>query len=180
MHMLHTNAVPTPLERAWISEHILVQPLKDLAVLDGGIETVRRTFDELKRKRQKLATDIDAHLALLSPVRRLPGDVLREIFVSSLPSTHNAIIADREAPLLLCHVCAGWRSIALTTPRLWSSLHVVVPNQSHLQNVVSLVKQWLVRSGVLPLSLSIAISVAVVDNPEEEVAADSRLLDLLV
>ncbi|KAJ7025770.1 hypothetical protein C8F04DRAFT_1127522 [Mycena alexandri] len=168
-HLLHTNAIPSAQECAWITD-ILVQPRKDLAAIDEEIRRIQQTLDKLHGRRKVLATDIDAHLALLSPVRHLPHDILREIFVSSLPSTHNAIIAGREAPLLLCHVCSGWRSIAFATPRLWSSLHVVVPTQSQLQDTIFfLAQQWLARSGILPLSLSIGISFSVVDEDDAHV-----------
>ncbi|KAJ7168659.1 hypothetical protein C8R46DRAFT_1092268 [Mycena filopes] len=172
-HLLRTNALPTPVECAWISEHILVQPRIDLALVDEEIQGLERTLNELKTRRAVLATDIDAHLALLSPVRRLPDDILREIFVSSLPSTHNAIMADREAPLLLCHVSSGWRSIAFTTPRLWSSLHVVIRDEG--ETTLSLAQEWLARAGVLPLSLSIAFSRSL-----EEMPADYPLLSLFL
>ncbi|KAJ7168662.1 hypothetical protein C8R46DRAFT_1350259 [Mycena filopes] len=165
LHLLRTNAVPTPVECAWISEHILVQPRIDLALVDEEIQSLERTLTELKTRRAVLATDIDAHLALLSPVRRLPDDILREIFVSSLPSTHNAIMAEREAPLLICHVCSGWRSIAFTTPRLWSSLHVVIRDKA--DTTLILAKEWLTRAGVLPLSLSIGCSRSLDKIPDD-------------
>ncbi|KAJ7755541.1 hypothetical protein B0H16DRAFT_716960 [Mycena metata] len=163
-HLLHTNVIPSAQECARIPD-ILVQPRKDLATIEEEIQRTQQKLDELKYRREVLATDIDAHLALLSPVRRLPDDILREIFVTSLASTHNAIIASREAPLLLCQVCSDWRKIAFTTPRLWSSLHVVVPTEPQLQDTIfSLAQQWLARSGILPLSLSIGISFAVLDE----------------
>ncbi|KAJ7437760.1 hypothetical protein FB451DRAFT_1305128 [Mycena latifolia] len=33
-----------------------------------------------------------------------------------------------EAPVLLGRICSSWRSISLSTPRLWSKLHVVEPS----------------------------------------------------
>ncbi|KAJ6561804.1 hypothetical protein B0H19DRAFT_903367, partial [Mycena capillaripes] len=66
----------------------------------------------------------DGHLALLLPIRRIPDDILRKIFVSCLPQTQNAAISPREAPILLCGVTSGWRHVALSTPQLWSSLHL--------------------------------------------------------
>ncbi|KAJ7683688.1 hypothetical protein B0H17DRAFT_941586, partial [Mycena rosella] len=113
-HLLHTNLIPTPEECAWISGHGLVEPQRELVRLDKEIRRIQNRLDKLNGQREELAGDIDAHLALLSPTRRLPADVLREIFVSSLPSTHNAIISSRESPLLLCHICSGWRNTALT------------------------------------------------------------------
>ncbi|KAJ6507813.1 hypothetical protein C8R47DRAFT_1099622 [Mycena vitilis] len=176
-HLLHTNVVPTPQECAQITGHILVQPRKDLALLDAEIQRMQRSLDGLKARREILATDIDAHLALLSPIHRLPDDVLCEIFVSSLPHTHNAIISSREAPLLLCHVSSGWRNVALNTPRLWSSLHVVIPDHRFFQNITYMVEMWLSRSGILPLSISVGVSLSLTDS---DAASASSLLDVLL
>ncbi|KAJ7679227.1 hypothetical protein DFH06DRAFT_1166064 [Mycena polygramma] len=174
-HLLHTNAAPTDQQCASIREHILVQPLRDLNALDEEMKRLRRSINELNTKRVALAADIDAHLALLTPVRHLPDDILREIFMSSLPTTHNAVMASREAPFLLCHVASRWRNIALSTPQLWSSLHLVIPDQPRSQNIYALVEQWLARSGTLPLSISVAIS----SSMNSEVVTASPL-DLLV
>ncbi|KAJ7157649.1 hypothetical protein C8R43DRAFT_997237 [Mycena crocata] len=173
--LLHTNLVPTPHE-CMLTEHVLVEPRRELARLDEEITHMEQNLSDLKHRREDLAADIDAHLALMSPVRRLPEDALREIFISSLPSTHNAIISSREAPLLLCHVCSGWRSIALSTPRLWTSLHIVVPDEPRLKDILFLAKRWISRSGVLPLSLSIAISACLADS---EAASAAPLLSVL-
>ncbi|KAJ7364900.1 hypothetical protein DFH08DRAFT_930627 [Mycena albidolilacea] len=62
------------------------------------------------------------------------------------------------APLLLGRICSGWRTIALSTPRLWSSIHVPEPYAKLPQYVrdgcLQLMKTWLTRSGGLPLSIS--------------------------
>ncbi|KAF9484317.1 hypothetical protein BDN70DRAFT_872825 [Pholiota conissans] len=57
----------------------------------------------------------------------LPAEILSEIFSLCLPNSrldYNEVQPDpRSAPILLCHVSSSWRSIALSTPRLWSHLH---------------------------------------------------------
>lgn len=37
------------------------------------------------------------------------------------------LISEKEAPLLLAHVCRSWRMTALDTPQLWACLHVHLP-----------------------------------------------------
>ncbi|KAJ7740267.1 hypothetical protein DFH07DRAFT_690137, partial [Mycena maculata] len=66
-----------------------------------------------------LRTDIDVYRALIPPIRRAPDDVLREIFLSRLPTAHNALIDPDEAPLLQGHICRHWRSTAYSTPKIW-------------------------------------------------------------
>ncbi|KAJ7022093.1 hypothetical protein C8F04DRAFT_245444 [Mycena alexandri] len=53
--------------------------------------------------------------------RYYPGNIC------GVPPTHrNRVMSAVEAPVLLGRICRSWRS--LTTPRLWSRLHVVEPS----------------------------------------------------
>lgn len=113
---------------------------------------------DLTDRCERLRESIGAHQALVSLARRLPEDVIREIFLTSLPSSGNAVMSSRQAPLVLCQVCSSWRSIAFSTPQLWASLHVVVPNSARLHLLSGAVDAWLTRSGILPLSLTLAVS----------------------
>ncbi|KAJ7842731.1 hypothetical protein B0H14DRAFT_2780339 [Mycena olivaceomarginata] len=133
--ILHTNAVPTDAECDSI--HALLRgPRKEVVA---------------SQKRAKLEEFIDAHLALVSPFRRLPDDIVRAIFLATLPLTRNW-------PLLLGRVCRSWRALALTTPRLWASMHIVVPDPSQLELLTQKVAVWLDRSGAVPLDISLVYS----------------------
>ncbi|KAF8172477.1 hypothetical protein BJ912DRAFT_859979, partial [Pholiota molesta] len=56
-----------------------------------------------------------------SPIGTVPYDVLLEIFVHCLPRDRLEVNQRRKrvAPLLLCHVCSSWRTVALATRTLW-------------------------------------------------------------
>ncbi|KAJ6561763.1 hypothetical protein B0H19DRAFT_87464 [Mycena capillaripes] len=153
--ILHTNAVPTDADCERIRE-LLVGPRKEVADLAAEIERLQTLINQLSEKRDHLNDFIDPHLALISPTRRLPEDVVTEIFTACLPADRNAIMSSAEAPLLLCHVCREWRNLAISTPRLWASLHIIAyGNVSKLQQINEATNMWLSRSGVLPLSISI-------------------------
>ncbi|KAJ7741327.1 hypothetical protein B0H16DRAFT_1033005 [Mycena metata] len=153
-----SNYVPSDSEILEIRA-LLVEPERELALLDAQIEELETTLSELKEKRASLSAPIDAHRALTSPIRRVPHDVLLEIFFSCLPSTHNALIDASEAPLILGLICRHWRNVAYTTPRIWSSIHIPSLNYRDLppKTVLALekvVEAWLERSGSCPLSVS--------------------------
>ncbi|KAJ7867717.1 hypothetical protein B0H14DRAFT_2439675 [Mycena olivaceomarginata] len=155
--VLYTNTVPSDTECNSIRS-LLAGPLKDLADVEEKMRHLQSLMDEAAQKREKLRQFIDAHLALLSPVRRLPDDIVRTVFTSTLPTSRNPTIGSDEAPLLLCRVCKSWRTVALTTPRLWASMHIVVPPLSKFEPLVALVNTWLARSGSVPLDISMVYS----------------------
>ncbi|KAJ7434902.1 hypothetical protein B0H11DRAFT_2115982 [Mycena galericulata] len=154
--ILHTNAVPSDAERQTIRD-FLVGPREEIAVLTDEIVVTQALLDELISKRAILDEFVAAHLALASPVRRVPTDIMQEIFVASLPSGQNSTITEQDAPLLLCHICRAWRGLALSMPRLWASLHIVAPPNVRMISMNDTVNSWLSRSGTLPLAISVAV-----------------------
>ncbi|KAF8886246.1 hypothetical protein CPB84DRAFT_1548512 [Gymnopilus junonius] len=47
-----------------------------------------------------------------------------EIFYYCLPDHRNPVMSFKEAPMLLAIICRSWRSIVLSSPRIWARLHV--------------------------------------------------------
>ncbi|KAJ6539640.1 hypothetical protein B0H19DRAFT_887800, partial [Mycena capillaripes] len=146
---LDTNYVPSDEEIDCIRTD-LVSHVQELARIDERIR-------ELSAQRDRIQAYIDSHKALISYSRRLPVDIVREIFVACLPTDRNAVMSAQEAPLILCRICSAWRSIALSTPRLWASLHVpfefILSNDS--ESRIQAVTQWLKLSAACPISLSV-------------------------
>ncbi|KAJ7082237.1 hypothetical protein B0H15DRAFT_785874 [Mycena belliarum] len=101
---------------------------------------------------------LEAHRALLSPIRRIPHEVLCEIFIRCLPKNAYVEASVTQCPLLLTQISSNWRSIALSTPALWASITVNLSIKSCLPNPC-LIQAWLARSGSCPLSFHIAESI---------------------
>ncbi|TDL17510.1 hypothetical protein BD410DRAFT_729876, partial [Rickenella mellea] len=56
------------------------------------------------------------------PIHRLPPELVAHIFISSLPKIGRP---NRNwAPLNISSVCMSWRQIAISTPPLWSRIHI--------------------------------------------------------
>ena len=120
-------------------------------------------------------------MILYQPLRRvtfdsLPVELQDEIFFfCTLPFPRFSI---KEAPIVLARVCRRWRSMVLSTPRLWSSFQVEVEGSGasgllHDARLMRRMKLWLERSGGCPLS------VRLVYNPVGNVS-DNRSMQLLV
>ncbi|KAL1710997.1 hypothetical protein EV121DRAFT_284946 [Schizophyllum commune] len=81
---------------------------------------------ELKRELiRKLDAQIDRHRALLAPVRRLPNEILSEIFIYALPDDWSMVPAGTRV-LNVTQVSHTWREVAFGTPFLWSSIYVSI------------------------------------------------------
>ncbi|KAJ6594642.1 hypothetical protein B0H19DRAFT_918190, partial [Mycena capillaripes] len=147
-HLFNTSYVPTDKEIEGIRMDLFWRA-QELARLDEQIH-------ELSTQRDQIQAYVDSHKALISYPRRLPHDILREIFLACLPTSRNAVMSAQESPLLLCRICSTWRAIALSTPRLWASLHVpfgFVISKEPLRTPA--VAQWLERSAACRISLSL-------------------------
>ncbi|KAF7376865.1 hypothetical protein MSAN_00104000 [Mycena sanguinolenta] len=161
---LGTNYCPSDEELLEINA-LLVEPTLQLKGLDDEITKLQKAIDKLAEERGRVAAYVEAHKALLSPIRRLPLDIVQELFVACLPTHRNCVMSASEAPLLLGRICSSWRAILLSTPQLWSSLHVVEPlwspddpTSSFEEKVarrLEITQTWLGRSGQCPLSISL-------------------------
>ncbi|KAJ7160504.1 hypothetical protein C8R43DRAFT_1233740 [Mycena crocata] len=132
-------------------------------------------------------------MRLPSPIRRLPSELLLEIFslcsfafTPSFEEVSGTIDATFETeikrlahlPLLtLSQVCSLWHSLALGTPSLWGTIEVdnmLWRSPIRVQKVLYLLQCAIERSGNSPLDLSI------VDTDDEPVGlAFQPILDLL-
>ncbi|KAJ6498731.1 hypothetical protein C8R45DRAFT_925472 [Mycena sanguinolenta] len=161
---LGTNYCPPDAELSQI-EALLVEPRLKLQSLDEEIAFLRQALDQLAEERDNLSTYVEAHQALLSPVRRLPLDIIGAIFMACLPTHRNCVMSAQEAPVLLGRICSLWRAISLSMPQLWSRLHIVVPTPSisvsseaysaKVAQRLEAADAWLRRSGACPLSISL-------------------------
>ena len=154
--------------------NILAKPLTRLASIENEIRIAERWIQHLRHDKANILRTFEKYYPFTRKGRYLPDDILREIFVWCLPTDRNPTMSAKEAPMVLTRVSGRWRSVGLSTPRLWSALHIAVPNPipyphslydpvngekirpSHiLDQRLRGVTEWLERSGQLSLSLSI-------------------------
>ncbi|KAK7031038.1 hypothetical protein VNI00_013828 [Paramarasmius palmivorus] len=155
-HAFHTNYAPSQEE---------LREIEDLvSAPEEKIQLLNEKISQLQAERDGLQSFIDNHRALLSPARRLPRDILAEIFLHCLPTDRLPSCDGRKAPLVLTTICRFWREIAVTTPRLWRAIHFIIPiltgyiihddfrKQTRLHNEG--LQLWLERAKSVPLTIS--------------------------
>ncbi|KAJ7044955.1 hypothetical protein C8F04DRAFT_1067155 [Mycena alexandri] len=113
-------------------------------VRDGEtqVDALNEQIHDLVQRRDRAAEHVRQHRAILSPVRRLPPELLCEIFELSSndkgPSWH------------VGHICRSWRHTALSYPPLWSS--IAISSTLSLETMTSIQTQ-LLRSANVPLDI---------------------------
>ncbi len=165
MSLLGTNHVPTEEERRVIEQSLDDHEL-ELAGLQDEIIELRQTINARQSAARKAQDIIDAHRLLLenSPMRTLLPEILGEIFEAycnlyPLPDfsywdyrRRNTLMKSR---MELLHVCRRWRTIALSTPRIWSAFPLFA-RQSPLKDPTfneEMVDLWLTSSRRVPLDI---------------------------
>ncbi|KAJ6459678.1 hypothetical protein C8R45DRAFT_1030705 [Mycena sanguinolenta] len=151
---LKTNYTPSSEEMKFLRD-VLATPTERLSQIQGQIEVLDLVIGQLKAEQYSIQSVIDPHKALMSPMRRIPDDILREIFLACLPTEHVATIDNREAPLLLARICRRWRALAHSIPLLWASIHIPPLQSNLLPKLRPVIEQWLERSGARPLKIDV-------------------------
>ena len=169
---LDSNYVATESESLEI-QTLLELPTSRLEELSTQLQDLDEQSTQIRNEQSSLLLFISKHRALISLIRKLPIDILQEIFIACLPTNHNPVMSRWEPPILLTQVCSSWRNVAHSTPQLWKSIHIAVPctktgrySTEHHQNVSSTtivhfdrrseaVQEWLNRSATYPLDISL-------------------------
>ncbi|KAF7345590.1 ABC protein [Mycena venus] len=107
-----------------VIQAIVSQNSTRLACLDTEIAQLRAQLEALEAERKAMSHALAQNRAILSPIRRLPPEVICEIFSFTLPSLSSALARDifdaNDSPWVLTGICHRWRAIAVCTPSLWS------------------------------------------------------------
>ena len=91
------------------------------------------------------------------PINQWPREILTEIFWNCVPKiteTASWVSSSYYGPLSLCRVCSSWYALALATPKLWTTVVIIIGDRCvDLSDVTHVTNVWLQRSGALPLTL---------------------------
>ncbi|KXN86088.1 hypothetical protein AN958_10564 [Leucoagaricus sp. SymC.cos] len=88
------------------------------------VERCQLALDQLMQDHNRIQQQLDHSRKQLSPILRLPSELLQHIFTLCLPSQKFVPLYQQSAPLLLTSVNRLFRERALATPHLWASLSI--------------------------------------------------------
>ncbi|KAI5892965.1 uncharacterized protein SCHCODRAFT_02620577 [Schizophyllum commune H4-8] len=119
--MLREGVAPSPLEREPIDESSLL--------LDIELKRIEAEIARLSAVRDQLVDQLAVNRSLVAPVRRLPRELLAEIFVqffqeeeAFLTDPKNSRYPTEEISRYVAPVSYTWWTVARSTPVLWSNI----------------------------------------------------------
>ncbi|KAJ7750815.1 hypothetical protein B0H16DRAFT_1549223 [Mycena metata] len=161
----------------------------ELARYDAEIAELKTRLEQLAIERAAFQARYSDYTGLLAPIRRLPSELLVDIFGlcgDSSPTItdfngvfaplHTELARLAHAPILtLSQVCARWHGIALGTPALWARIDLegalwTAPHR--FEDIISLLRSVLERSADHSLSVTV--------TSEGGTSIHAPALDLLV
>ncbi|KAI1796059.1 hypothetical protein LXA43DRAFT_1160470 [Ganoderma leucocontextum] len=130
----------------------------DSRALEQKIQDARDELARILEERQTAIREMEKELASLedrvaltkayvSPMKRLPNELLRHIFTFNFDDC-------AWSAWVLSAVCSLWRRLVLNMPRLWSKIRLVTTQASSAETI----RLWLERSGrTVPLDIEIVL-----------------------
>lgn len=154
-----TNECPRDAERDEFVK-LAADGRDHLKKLEMEITEARETLRALIEQRDRTQQDLSDYAAVLHPVRRLPNEILSEIF-TVCHEIHEILKQTTQMEPVswdLSQTSSRWRMIALSNSRLWSSIDLLVRADMDPRKIYSqtfLLGLQLQRSSTSPLILSL-------------------------
>jgi len=159
-HLLLSNLPPSEIEVDLI--------LNIVSVSESYIDRIRKQLEihpknrVLKNQLRTYENYLTRHQSILSPLRRLPPELLYQIFDFSAPPRLHLEGPDNpirwsELPFNVSQVCHRWRAITLSMPILWTRIPSLTPDKKYTTNpsFLDFYTGFLLRSAGEPIGLSI-------------------------
>ncbi|KAJ7218749.1 hypothetical protein C8J57DRAFT_1732202 [Mycena rebaudengoi] len=107
---------------------IIADEQSRLLDLDTQISALQKILKPLVDERNATADRILRHQSVFSVTRRVPPEILGEIFLLTLPSQKDVMSDEAScvdsSPWLVGRICSRWREIALALPELWTTVSI--------------------------------------------------------
>ena len=148
----HDNIQPTYMQ-VDAAQSALHDLNHNLQAIDADISQMRIHLQDLVAKRRALHIYAEAHKGFVSALRRIPSEILSQIFILALPDFPFALSCD-VAPLVFDRVCRRWKDVSRRTPELWSYITLELRNENTSLDLAA-ASVCLSRAGNRPLSIGL-------------------------
>ena len=123
-NLLHTNQPPRQDESVVLDE-ALSHATHNLEHMEAFLDALNTTARRVTSARNELLRRKDTTRPVLHPQRRIPNDVLLEIFQHCVDSASSRnYFSLNVAPWVLTHVCSRWRTLITEHPSFWRKVDI--------------------------------------------------------
>ncbi|KAG7090510.1 hypothetical protein E1B28_009623 [Marasmius oreades] len=136
-------------------------------------------------RRAAVERDIKGYRSLLSPIQKMPPEILTEIFGYC---SHDVDMSGEAMPMpiVISMVCGRWREQALSTPSMWSSINIYIspqndegPDKDWLR-MLRLTRLFLERSSTSRLKVDLTwFTNGLATDPEIDVVLVDHIMEAL-
>ncbi|KAJ7742600.1 hypothetical protein B0H16DRAFT_1563092 [Mycena metata] len=96
-----------------------------ISEIEDKMQDLQRALDDLVVQQQALLNFVAEHQKVLATVRTLPNELLVEIFLRCADRDSSCEWnPDIDPEWVLGRVCSRWRTVALSTPQIWSRIFI--------------------------------------------------------
>ncbi|KAJ7595658.1 hypothetical protein C8J56DRAFT_1160046 [Mycena floridula] len=165
-HLLETNDPPLASEEQFLREMLEKSNFeREIADLDAKLADFDKMAVALRRRREKTVESFIAAKGVLSPIRRVPAEIVGEIILLALTDSITGSIKGTSVnvntgPWVYSQVCRLWRKEILSRTFIWSNIgilhHREQANNSHSAEILDEIFQ---RSQLRPLRLCLQLLV---------------------
>ncbi len=121
--LANTNDAPDDIQRISL-ETTLAHRTSDINVLYQTLEDCKRLHLRLQQGLLAAKDDVRSIKSVIHPVRVLPHELLREIFVLGWKGGFNACVSTTDNLWRWAQVCRQWRDVCLGIPSFWSDIRL--------------------------------------------------------
>ncbi|KAJ7595508.1 hypothetical protein C8J56DRAFT_922495 [Mycena floridula] len=129
-HLLETNDPPLESEETLLRQIIEEADFqKDISQLDDGIARAELMLIAMKRRRSEIQASAIAAKGVVSPIRRVPKEIIIEIVLYALHHDSGTTLNVKQGPWVYSQVCRLWREEILSRRGIWSDISIEVPKE---------------------------------------------------
>ncbi|KAF8064466.1 hypothetical protein FPV67DRAFT_224038 [Lyophyllum atratum] len=168
IHKLESEAGTTSGNGGLLSDREYRRARTLISDTEKVLISLDQEIQRLIAMREEVAERLSRFQFAAAPYKRLPPEVLSDIFVWTLDGLPVVFppVNNSGTPWILRQICSSWRQVALSEPRLWNNSRIVIRTpHPELPLIVKLYHSVIPPTGPLSIRFSCHI-----DIPSEHVA----------
>ncbi|KAF9003655.1 hypothetical protein BDQ17DRAFT_483205 [Cyathus striatus] len=165
-HIHRKNAIPTGADRDVAESNISYAQL-EISHLDKEINRLQQSLETLKNRRYALQKFQLQEQGLFSPIRKLPAELLRQIFLQPYLHSNRISVCYNPCEFIrtATQVSSYWRSVAHSCAILWSKFNAH-PNSNMSSAVIAMIGPFIEKCILLSNEVPLCISLGGDCTPE--------------